>query len=217
MLVLLTMFLSISKIPKQEDIKLQWFKNIGREVKQYATVCSKHFKEENFCYTGINNIKRMLLPGAVPSLLLTPSNRTEENNPLTVSDKENCSNFEITENQMTDNCDFRENIGECGINDSPFSINSTENTSQSILKRNANEPKINAKRLYNLRNIGDLRREDFTSNASWQLDNNFAKKKKILILILIKKKKKRHFKKRINRLDKKVNNLQRLLDHKKMD
>ncbi|XP_032686343.1 uncharacterized protein LOC116851229 isoform X3 [Odontomachus brunneus] len=176
---------SFHKIPKQEDIKLQWFKNIGREVKQYATVCSKHFKEENFCYTGINNIKRMLLPGAVPSLLLTPSNR--------------------------------ENIGECGINDSPFSINSTENTSQSILKRNANEPKINAKRLYNLRNIGDLRREDFTSNASWQLDNNFAKKKKILILILIKKKKKRHFKKRINRLDKKVNNLQRLLDHKKMD
>lgn len=58
----------------------------------------------------------------------------------------------------------------------------------------------------NLRYLGDLRRKDFTSDASWKIVNKFVKESR---------KKQGTLQKKVSRLHKKVKNLQGLLDHLK--
>lgn len=64
------MILIIFRIPKDEEIKQKWFIVIGREVNvKYATVCSQHFKQDDFVYkVHGDNIRRFIKPTAVPSL-----------------------------------------------------------------------------------------------------------------------------------------------------
>lgn len=55
---------------------MKWFVNIGGEVSKYSGVCSRHFEAKDFQYKVVGDtVKRFLVPGAVPTLLLTQSNR----------------------------------------------------------------------------------------------------------------------------------------------
>jgi len=215
---------SFHRIPKQEEIKLKWFKNIGREVNKYATVCSKHFAQEDFYYKEINCvIKRFLLPTAVPSLLFTCSNSNDCMQP-SVSSNIPC-NIDITNEAIQRNQGLtvqNSNVTSTNLLHNSESIKSTESTihrtdnnslyvsetenTQISIKREADKSNKSVKRYYNLRYIGDLRREDFTSDASWKIVKNFVVKSKT---------KQKTLNRRVNNLHKKVEFLQGLLNHLK--
>lgn len=72
--------------------------------------------------------------------------------------------------------------------------------------RKVDEPNKSVKRYYNLRYVGDLRREDFTSDASWKIVKNFVIKSKT---------KQKALNRRVNCLHKKVELLQGLLNYLK--
>lgn len=62
------------------------------------------------------------------------------------------------------------------------------------------------KRFCNVRYIGDLRREDFTSNISWNIVRNY---------LTDSRKKQKHLNQKIRMLNQKVKTLQALLNHLK--
>lgn len=72
--------------------------------------------------------------------------------------------------------------------------------------RKVGEPNISVKRYCVPRFIGDLRREDFTSKTSWKIVNDY---------VIKSKRNQKISKQKINRLQKKVKNLQGLLNHLK--
>lgn len=59
-----------------KDLQVKWFLNIGRNINKYSGVCSRHFEAKDFQYRVVGNtVKRFLVPEAVPTLLLTLTNR----------------------------------------------------------------------------------------------------------------------------------------------
>lgn len=102
-----------------------------------VSITTNEVVQSNQCLTVINpNVTNTILHTSESSNNII---HNTENNPLNVSEKENCSNFAIAESKIdvNHNCDIREISEECEINNSSFtiSINSTETTPQSILKR----------------------------------------------------------------------------------
>ncbi|XP_072746323.1 uncharacterized protein [Anoplolepis gracilipes] len=63
--------ISFHKISNNPELKAKWVINIGRELNNYNSVCSRHFKEKDFSYKVYGeNIKRFLISTAVPSCLI---------------------------------------------------------------------------------------------------------------------------------------------------
>lgn len=80
---------SFHSIPKNEIERQKWCNTIGRKITKRSLVCSKHFKENDFHYKVIGDtVRRFLLPGTIPSLLLIhhcdsiPENETSRANEI---------------------------------------------------------------------------------------------------------------------------------------
>lgn len=78
---------SFHSIPKKEELRTKWFINIGREVNKHSAVCSRHFEKKYFIYKVYgNDVRRLLHPTAVPTILDTKFNN-ETVNDETVNDE----------------------------------------------------------------------------------------------------------------------------------
>lgn len=72
---------SFHSIPKREELRAKWFINIGREVNKHSAVCSRHFEKKYFIYKVYgNDVRRLLHPTAVPTILDTKFNNEIINN-----------------------------------------------------------------------------------------------------------------------------------------
>ncbi|CAL1671744.1 unnamed protein product [Lasius platythorax] len=115
------------------------------------------------------------------------------------------SNNGNTNSAVTEH-EFHSEIINDNCNELNIPIDSECSNEKTALKRKSNEPMKGAKRLCNLRYIGDLRREDFTSEISWKIFHEYVKTSKSQCKVLNQK---------IKRLNKKVETLKSLLDHLK--
>ncbi|XP_070172640.1 uncharacterized protein [Polyergus mexicanus] len=226
--------ISFHSIPKNETRRQKWCSAIGREITKRSFVCSKHFKESDFHYKVIGDtVQRFLLPGTIPSLLLTQHYDREsasikkENNKILQTNVNTCEVNQNEENKITNDIStiFKENIAnseqiislENSLNlDSDKYVQEaiTPIESEKELLKNDRKfctlksigPLTGSKRFCNPRFIGDLHREDFTSDAGYNIVKNYYQKSK---------KKLNTMNRQINRLTKKVENFQELLTHLK--
>ncbi|XP_012149500.1 uncharacterized protein LOC105661743 isoform X2 [Megachile rotundata] len=99
---------SFHSIPKREELRAKWFINIGREVNKHSAVCSRHFEKKYFIYKVYgNDVRRLLHPTAVPTILDTKFNNeivNDENVKCQDVKTENVENANIAnENVELDN------------------------------------------------------------------------------------------------------------------
>ncbi|XP_025265620.1 uncharacterized protein LOC112638332 isoform X1 [Camponotus floridanus] len=113
-----------------------------------------------------------------------------------------------TNNAITEHKFHSEIVNDnCNEPNMPIDSECNNNMKQKTgLKRKSNEPMKNAKRIYNPRYIGDLRKQDFTSETSWRIVHEHVKTCKSRCRV---------FNKKIKRRNEKIENFKSLLNHLK--
>ncbi|XP_015432112.1 PREDICTED: uncharacterized protein LOC107188350 [Dufourea novaeangliae] len=180
---------------------LKIFHFMGREVKDYSSVCSKHFEPKDFVYKIVgNDVRRFLAPTAVPCILHPQSNSVQSENMTLIGSV--CRNSVLTEINIPLVSELDANLS----NDSEGSVVDEEEDKDSTKRKKEDEPppSTSVKRRCNARYIGDLRREDFTSDLSWNIVQNF---------VIKSRKKQKSLNYTVEQLSLKVESLKLLLDH----
>ncbi|XP_076283475.1 uncharacterized protein LOC143210468 [Lasioglossum baleicum] len=158
------------KIPKNEEVKLKWFAVIGRELKKYSTVCSNHFNERDFTYKVVgDNIKRFISPKAVPIIHGHSDSESVQSQTKKPNNSDNNNDVSIPQ---VDELHFRSNE-----NSNDITLENQEDVTilkKSLLKRKSSDTQslTSVKRVCNPRYVGDLTREDFTSDIAYRAVND---------------------------------------------
>ncbi|KYM81731.1 hypothetical protein ALC53_07724, partial [Atta colombica] len=186
------------RLPKDEKTKAIWFAFIGRELGPNSGICSKHFKQSDFIYKIYGNgVRRFLKQGACPSILHVSNIR--KNVELSGNINNGISSRTERDTDPEKNIIIKEELQECIIIDE--TIINTENSMDIQFSRKLNNSLVTKKRFHNARYIGDLCREDFTSDEAWYLFKNYLTNTKTKIKSLNHK---------IIHLNKKIDRLQKI-------
>ncbi|KYQ51581.1 hypothetical protein ALC60_09347, partial [Trachymyrmex zeteki] len=189
------------RLPKDEKTKAIWFAFIGHEINVNSGICSKHFKQSDFIYKIYGDgIRRFLKQGAFPSIQFSSDIRENLKDELS-EDINNCiSSRTERDTDPEKNITIKEEQ-ECIIIDETVikAENSMEGDVQSI--RKTSNSLATRKRFHNVRYVGDLCRQDFTSDESWRLFKNYLASTKTKIKSLNHK---------IVYLNKKIDSLQKI-------
>lgn len=256
---------SFHRIPHNPELKAKWFVNIGRNVGNYSSVCSRHFEEKDFSYKIYGeNVKRFLVPTAVPSHSVLTHDECKSLLPVKIETEKsvdqkpgsplNSANNNSESKQMlanivnttktsshiltNDSNDGNDSVpiedGDCGqtqisqdnekecilvrecnvshaMSGSDFNISvDSQNTKYSrkestMLKRKLDKP-FQSRRILCPRYMGDLSREDFTSEIAWYIVNKHVNNCR---------KNKRYLANKMKRMTQKIEFLQALLNHLK--
>lgn len=181
---------SFHKLPKDnEETKSKWVAFIGCTTGPNTKVCSKHFEDSDFIHKMHGkDIRRFLKTGAFPSVNTSRRNieitRTDENT--------NTINLNMELSVASQDKSYESNKSE-------DTATNTERNMLPLKRRMENQVESDRnKRLHTLRYIGDLRREDFTSEKSWYIFQRYLTQNKSTIKCCNQK---------ITRLNRKVENL----------
>ncbi|XP_058792243.1 uncharacterized protein LOC131664843 [Phymastichus coffea] len=230
---------TLHKIPRDEEMKQKWFIVIGREVNvKYATVCSQHFKQDDFVYkVHGDSIRRFIKPTAVPSLsyirfdsengicpnLAFERSSSEESivSPLQDSNVNKNAQLQLpaklkstsVESNSSSELNKAQNIGKSVCNNKSYSNQQNtefeESENDDVEMQNMHDYALTKnqwtkRRFHNRKTIGDLSREDFISDETWDVVQNYIEENK---------KKQRALNQQIVRLNEKVASLKAVIEH----
>ncbi|XP_011646939.1 THAP domain-containing protein 6-like [Pogonomyrmex barbatus] len=171
--------ISIHRLPKDENIRENWYAFIGYKASTHIGVCSRHFKQSDFIYKIYGDaVRRYLKPGAYPSVHCSRNIKTKEKVKVNIMDETTdvCSS-EVENNIYLDESLIKEEIHETISVDG--TITDTEDSKNDQLKRKSEDSLTPRKRFHNLRSIEDLSRKDFTSDEAWFTFENYLLHMKI--------------------------------------